>query len=341
MIKIHEPMSENISLPKSFNLYFSGKSFAVFDIETTGLYPVHDSIILTGAVVVRDGKAELLQFFAETPTDERELIENTISLISSLDFAVTFNGRLFDIPFIKKRAAKYGLEFPSVYDFDLYNLMRYYSALPEFTESMSQKSLEKYAGISHLRNDKISGSDSITAYRNYLDRGSENLRSIVLLHNSDDVKQLYRLLELVKISELHRSLYKTGFPAGTALIENISIKSLQLIVKGTCPGIKDYISFPMPDAPFTLRQSSTDSSFEVTIDCEKKYDAIYTDAKAVSYEIADELSKYPAFVDGYLILKEKDKINYPEINIFLLKTIPKILHVDTDSKGENDLNEHA
>ncbi|MBR2559308.1 MAG: ribonuclease H-like domain-containing protein, partial [Firmicutes bacterium] len=143
-----DPVSLRIMEP-----YFKGMSYGVFDIETTGLSPVYSIIMLAGFVTVRGGKAVLKQFFARNPSEEPEVIKAALAEIASLDFLVTFNGKMFDLPFLSKRAAKYGLleasapkdlfgllssegspaekplNLKAKYDLDLFVLMKYYSDL--------------------------------------------------------------------------------------------------------------------------------------------------------------------------------------------------------------------
>ena len=49
-------ITDHIQIPvyrsKLFDLYFGGKSFAVFDIETTGLSPANSKVVLTGILKV-------------------------------------------------------------------------------------------------------------------------------------------------------------------------------------------------------------------------------------------------------------------------------------------------
>ena len=87
--------------------YFKGMSYGVFDIETTGLSPAYGQVILTGFVTVKDGETRLKQYFAQSPSQEEEVIRATLAEIADLGYLVTFNGRMFDIPFLIKRVPKY------------------------------------------------------------------------------------------------------------------------------------------------------------------------------------------------------------------------------------------
>ncbi len=312
---------------KLFNMYFENMTYAVLDIETTGLMPFRDSIILSGLVVVSTSDIISYQFFAESPSDEAEIISRTSNILNAVDFVVTYNGRFFDVPFIKKRASRINIPIPEIFNLDLYTIMKHYSALPELLESMSQKSLEKYMGILSSRSDNISGYESVQAYDQYLQKPSKRLEDMILLHNYDDIMQLYRLLDLLPQSNLHKALFKSGFPVSpNTLIRNIKYSKLQLTITGNAPNLCEYMSFPAFDSPYTLRQNSDNSSFEIVIDCEKEGDVIFFDAKSMLGTNIESISKYPAVSDGYLIVKDSVVINHMELNLFAKKVTPMILH---------------
>ena len=50
------------------------KSLLFFDIETTGLSPEHAEVFLIGALRLSESGAELHQFFAETQSEEKEIL---------------------------------------------------------------------------------------------------------------------------------------------------------------------------------------------------------------------------------------------------------------------------
>ena len=56
MKTIEKKVNYNKYSSKTFDLYFKDKNIAVFDIETTGLYPRRDQVILTGVLTFLKGK---------------------------------------------------------------------------------------------------------------------------------------------------------------------------------------------------------------------------------------------------------------------------------------------
>lgn len=53
-------------------------------------------------LVIFDGKdVRLEQYFAETPAEEKEIISLTNKALKDVDYVITYNGKLFDMPFLK------------------------------------------------------------------------------------------------------------------------------------------------------------------------------------------------------------------------------------------------
>lgn len=304
---------------KLFDMYFGGKSFAVFDIETTGLSPANSKVVLTGILQVdQNGWGHVQQFFADQTDDEEAVIRATIEALKNADYVITYNGRHFDIPFMKKRAEKYNLVFPDLYNLDLYLLISGYAPFKEVLPGLKQKNIESYMGIAISRDDEISGKESVELYNRYMETKRFELEEKILLHNHDDIIQLYKILPIIERLDLHKALFKRGFPAGRFLIEQVSIKNKELHVKALqLRDAIDYISFPTEIAPYMLMMNSSDGSVDLSIPCECTAGSIYLDARSILRTASMKLDAFPGVVDGYLILSQKNKVNELEINTFL------------------------
>ena len=300
---------------KLLEKYLPANHYAVFDIETTGLSPSFSSIILSGFVLVKDGVATLIQYFAETPAQESEVLEATIRLLSGVSFVVTYNGKYFDIPFVIRRCQRYGLEFTEPFDLDMYVLVKYYSPIGKILPKLRQKDLEAYAGLSELREDLIGGGDSVTMYDTYQNTRSKDLQDKILLHNSDDVEQLFRLMNLLKNCDLDRAFTRSGFPISIGLITNVSRKGQDLIIKGFSHTPTEYIGFPSSENPLLIYAHKSDGSFEITAPCETKERSVYVDLLPFCEEDEfDKLKSCAGFVNNYLILTEDGSPRHEEIN---------------------------
>ena len=320
MKTITETLNLNECSSRIFDMYFKDRSFAVFDIETTGLSPSKCSVILSGILLKdRDG-FRLLQFFAENPQDEREIIEETLRILSGVDYIVTYNGKHFDIPFMETRARKYGISFdPAVYNLDLFLVIQGHSDLRNALPNLKQKTIEIFMGLATGREDEISGGESVALYEQYMQTRAYALEKTILLHNHDDLIQLYRLLPVIRNTDFHRAMFKLGFLSGRFLIQKTVIKGKDLLVQGRQISAPcDYISFPTEEKPYSLIMNSTGGDFELTVPCESYGGALYFDAAAILCQNADCIQKYPSVVDGYLIASAGGAVNYMEINGFLL-----------------------
>lgn len=237
---------------KQFKRFFDLDKISVFDIETTGLYPKHNKIILIGFVHIIPGynDGELVQFFAETPEEEKDILLNTTHEVSESDILITYNGRSFDVPFLDTRCKKYSIHSKNIFNLDLYQLVRNYSTLKNVLGSLSQKSMEGFMQIEHLRADEISGGESVNLYNEYTANDSASFRSEellkkILLHNKDDVLQLTRLISLLKYFDLNVAVEKIGFTTKDLLVTEYTLSSTQFKINGLQKNeYVDYISFP-------------------------------------------------------------------------------------------------
>ena len=296
---------------------------------------------------MKDGSATLIQYFAETPAQEKEVLEASARLLADVSFVVTYNGRYFDMPFLKKRCQRHNLELSEPFDLDMYILLKYYSPIGKMLPNLSQKSLEEYAGISHLREDRIGGGDSVTMYESYQSTRAKDLEEKILLHNSDDVEQLYRLMALLKNCDLDRAFTKSGFPIDGGLITDISLKGQDLIIRGISHNPTEYIGFPSSDNPLLIYAHKSDGTFEITAPCEAKEKSVYidllpfmdsnnersddsfeSDAANFSNDEFAKLKNCSGFVNNYLILKEEGTLRHSEINalagFLAIKTLKEI-----------------
>lgn len=78
------------------------------DIETCGL--ANCPLFLVGTVRMDDGDLVVEQFFARDYSEEPALLFHISKIISEFRVLVTFNGRTFDVPYIRDRQLLYRME---------------------------------------------------------------------------------------------------------------------------------------------------------------------------------------------------------------------------------------
>jgi len=313
---------------KAFAEYFGGFSCAFFDIETTGLSPVHNSCILGGVLFIEGDRGECVQIFAEKETEERELLQEYCALLSKADILISYNGNRFDLPFLSARLSALGLPrlLNTPHSFDLYRAVNVYSPFRSFLPNLKQKTLESYLGISEERKDLIDGQQSVERYREYLCAPSQALKEEILLHNRDDLMQLSRLMVVLDKLDLHRIVYHEGFSvaatAGKAFLHSMNTSPRTLRIEGTTRGIlQDYHCY---EAGYQATHLHAEQTLDLLIPCSSWKNSIYTDLSLLP--LSPELfQESPAANSGYLILREQGEIHYREVNFLAKQLVQRIL----------------
>lgn len=307
---------------KQFKRFFDSDKITVFDIETTGLYPKHDKIILIGFVHImpRHDDGELVQFFAESPEEEKDILLEAICEISDSDMLITYNGRSFDVPFLDTRCKKYSIQSKNIFNLDLYQLVRNYSTLKNVIGSLSQKSMEGFMQIDHLRADEISGGESVNLYNEYTCNAldsfkSEALLNKILLHNRDDVLQLTRLISLLKYFDLNVAVEKIGFTTKDLLVKEYTLSSTQFKINGLQKNaLIDYISFPNLDFSGKIEFNAQDGTWKAEYPIYTRKEGKFVDLTEFKDVLSSDTVKYlslskNSIIDDKLILSDYGKQN--------------------------------
>ncbi len=181
------------SLPKLFG---GPEGLLFFDIETTGFSRDHHSVYLIGCLVPGAGGSRLIQWFADRPEEEAAVIGAFFRFAAGFALLVDFNGRQFDLPFLRHRAGRLGVEVPSSLpeDLDLFREIRPYASLLGLG-GLRQKKLEAFLGIS--REDRYDGGRLIPVYEEYLRTGQKQALRLLLLHNEEDLSGLTGILSFL------------------------------------------------------------------------------------------------------------------------------------------------
>jgi len=316
------------------NFYFEDLKIGVIDIETTGLSPDRSRFILGGLVVPKFGEKKLLQFFAETKEQESEILEAYQAELNQIDILINYNGDGFDLPFLSRRLQRQGMScishgdgsFPLQQSFDLYRVIDRYSSLRKLLPNLKQKTVETFLGLWTDRADEISGAESVELYHNFLSTRDPKLREIILLHNSDDLLQLSRLMKILEKVDLHRIMFHNGFLVSherkKALIRGITLRKDSVTITGIHNIISmDYRSYlPGYEAEFL----TYDHSFTIKIPWKMKKGFFYIDLDDFSMD-SSIFEKYPACQSGFLLLKDDTEIHYAEINHLVKLILKEIL----------------
>ncbi len=198
-------ISKTFSVPQfySFSQIAPLKDIIFFDIETTGLSPASSSLYMIGAVYFQQMEWHTRQWFADSLSAEKEIIESFFHFLKDYKVIISYNGDAFDIPYLQKCAAQYAIEadFSNLTSFDLYRRIRPLKKLLQL-ESLKLPALEAFLGIS--RNDEFNGKDLIPVYKEFLETQNQTLYQALLLHNEEDLKALPQLMPLLGYLDIFR-----------------------------------------------------------------------------------------------------------------------------------------
>ncbi len=193
MIKIYK---ENIKLDfPEFLTVYDKKNYFIFDIETTGFDRKNSSVMLIGFIYYNIDHFELIQLFAESLDDEKDLLLEFISYIEDPIF-ITYNGYAFDVPYINKRLEHYNIDFSlnNNMNFDIYRVIRSSKKILNL-ENHKLKTIERFLGI--YREDEISGKENIKLYFEYIKTKDKGIMKKILLHNNEDIKYLIPVFNIL------------------------------------------------------------------------------------------------------------------------------------------------
>lgn len=195
-----------------------------FDIETTGFRAGTSHLYLIGAAVRTSSMPKLhtntsadatavigeswtiLQWMAEQPQEETQLLRTFTQFMKSYHTVLHFNGDRFDIPYMNEKYAQYQLPSPFAdrQSVDLYHLFRPLKPLLKL-DHMKQKSLEIFLGLE--RDDTYDGGKLIPVYRSFCKDGSPHSCSLLLLHNLEDVSGMFSLTSIFSYLNLLQGNY--------------------------------------------------------------------------------------------------------------------------------------
>lgn len=302
-----------------YNPYCKNLKTRIFDIETTGFYANQD-LIISASFCDTNGD-NLKQFFCETPQAEDFLISQILEELSHCDVVVTYNGNVFDIPFVLTRAQKYRLceNLPVFWPADIYRWLKGYWPLSERMPGLSQKSVEFALGLEKNRTDEIGGEECIALYSEYLSRNKSEAKQLILLHNGDDVRQLARITEKLSFLPYHKIAFEKGFMVRPGIVTS-GTKSAKnkYSVKGRAP--KGALPADIFADSYRLQYDSKSGAVNLVIYTQKKEAFKFIDLKADGFKTAD-FEHFKGYQSGFLVLQDGDNINFAEFNALAAKII--------------------
>ncbi len=318
--------------------YLGNLKIGIFDIETLGLNPETQPVILAGFMtLLPEGQFEITQYFAEFPEEEILILKHLQNAFEEVDYVLTYNGKHFDIPYIEKRAQKLGMDNYkfNLYNLDLYLVLNGYSPLRSVISNLKQKTVEMYMGLDSGRYDMISGAESIELYEAYVRCQDlcekEFLEEKILLHNHDDLIQLFKLLPILKQVDVHKAFNGLGFPiAGengwpTLCLTSIKVSPAGLTLSGKYPGEPfSYIAYDTFDDSFSC-EFDTQNKFSFKLRTDRHKGNIFLNLNSY-FDDYEELKKYPNCIDNFILASAGGSLSHLELNMFIKKFMQNFMN---------------
>lgn len=189
-------------IPALFKDLSFENNMVIFDIETTGLNPSYNKVILIGLVYMDNNNLVIEQLFCNHSKEESALLKIFAEKINDFDLYITFNGSTFDIPFLNKRFIKNNINhyIDPYLNIDLLKIVRK-NKKDLGLSNCKLKTVEKFLGID--REDTIDGKESVRLYRTYENTQNKALKDKVLLHNYEDILHLVPTLNIVNYIDIN------------------------------------------------------------------------------------------------------------------------------------------
>lgn len=161
------------------------------DIETTGL-SAGTPLFLVGALTFSEGSLRVRQLLARDYTEEVALLDYFSGLLEGARVMVSFNGKSFDLPYIRDRSVFHGIPF-HLYQAHIDLLhearRRWRKRLP----NCKLQTLERYI-CKRMRYDDIPGAEIPDAYHRFVRSGNAVQMREILHHNALDLITMAEVL---------------------------------------------------------------------------------------------------------------------------------------------------
>ena len=172
------------------------------DIETTGFTARSSVLYLIGCAYYEDEQWRTIQWFATTYEEEKEVVAAFFKFAQGrFSHLIHFNGNNFDLPFILQKCEQYELP----YDFSDFIGIDIYKRIAPFKDFLrlpncKQKTLEQFLDI--YRDDPFDGGQLISMYHEYVKNRSDDAYDAILLHNSEDIAGMFRILPVLAYADI-------------------------------------------------------------------------------------------------------------------------------------------
>lgn len=183
--------------------FFRPETVKFIDIETIGLYYIHP-VFLVGVLYFEDGVGYVKQFLARNFDEEKAILKETARELYDTQVIASFNGRSFDLPYLKNRMKYYQLnEEMKAFHVDLLHPARkqYKGVYPNCRLITLEKEL-----FNQEREGDVPGAEIADYYYRYLDTRDRAWLDPIMEHNALDLLSMAKLLGVLTEESVKTSL---------------------------------------------------------------------------------------------------------------------------------------
>lgn len=174
--------------------FYRPEDLTFVDIETVGLYYMYP-VFLIGVLQFEEGKGVIRQFLARNFEEEVAILAELSESIRNQGILVSYNGKSFDIPYLKGRLRFYQMDDR----FEAFHLDLLKHARREFKPILPNcrlTTIEKFV-FKEVREGDLPGSEVPEFYQRFMDTGDRFYIDPILKHNSCDLLALAKLLGIL------------------------------------------------------------------------------------------------------------------------------------------------
>jgi uncharacterized protein YprB with RNaseH-like and TPR domain len=164
------------------------------DLETTGLGT--SPVFLIGTLACRGRELVVRQFLARTYAEEPAILSSVAEELARRPLCVSFNGKSFDVPYLRVRAAATGVPVPEPrHHLDLLHAAR--RAFGRSVPDCRLQTLERTVCGRRRRSDDIASHDIPRAYHDFVRTGDARELAQIMQHNLHDLVTMAHLMALM------------------------------------------------------------------------------------------------------------------------------------------------
>lgn len=260
----------------NFNNIYDSEDIVFFDIETSGFTARSSNVYLIGCAYQKEGSYNYIQWFAETPNEEKEILISFFSFIKDYKVIIHFNGSMFDMPYVMDKCKRHALlySFDSFESIDLLKEIRPYKTILNLP-NCKQKTVEMLIGLN--RDDIFTGGQLIPVYEDYQYTRDERALKALTLHNAEDIMGMVDIASTL--------IYSDIFKKNMYSISNLNYTPSEFIATATLNNIAPAnVTYNITDFTVLIRKNKLKIIVKGTDNIFKNYYTNYKDYYFLIYE---------------------------------------------------------